>query len=343
MTDPSPGDAMPLTDLYTRNGFEGPATLLVRRQYTPTYKKVSGDYAPRRLNVWQSQPDSDDARGLPVTVLQAPTVRIDVWNRTQDTPFAIRDVHHDQVLYVLDGHARLETDFGVLDLEPMDMVIVSRAVTFRLAEVRGLRTLVVATANPLHLKPTNEAVLSPAHVDMPRPYDGPPRSDAEHEVVVRHGNEITSFYYDEDPLHVLQTAGAPAVLRFNLGNVNPLIVKGVSSPPAQLIADPTTETLFFYLGAREAGRPPVHHNADYDEIGVYAKGPGALGGIDVPGTAIWVPKGLIHHGPEENVAEGYVAWLVETRAHLELTDAGRRIAHLAETEAFHVHPTDEAE
>jgi homogentisate 1,2-dioxygenase len=39
------------------------------------------------------------------------------------------------------------------------------------------------------------------------------------------------------------------------------------------------------------------------------------------------------------VPEGYVAWLIETRANLELTEAGRRIATLAETSEFDVHPT----
>lgn len=340
MTDTIPGDAPPLTDLFTRNGFEGPASLLVRGQYTPAYKRVSGDYAPRRLNVWETHPDADDPRALPVAVLDSPRVRFEVWNRSVDTPFALRDVHHDQVVYVLEGRARLETDFGILDLKPMDTVLLSRAVTFRLTEVDDLKLLIVGTENALHFKPANDAVLNPAMVDFPRPYDGPPRQDAEHEVVVRHADETTSFYYDEDPLHILQAVGAPAVIRFNMGDVHPLTVKGVASPPAKLIDDPTTETLFFYLGAREGGRPPVHHNADYDEIGVYAKGPGALGGMDVPGTVVWVPKGVIHHGPEEDVPEGYVAWLFETRANLALTDAGRAIAHLAETEAFHVHPTD---
>jgi homogentisate 1,2-dioxygenase len=264
---------------------------------------------------------------------------VDVWQRTGDTPFAVRDVHHDQVFYVLDGHARLETDFGVLDLKPMDMVRIPRSVALRLVEVASLHLIIVATANPVNVNPHNEAVLNPAQIDVPRAYENPGGTPGEYELVIRHGEHTTSYFYDYDPLPIIQVSGAPVVQRFSLADVNALSVKGVASPPAQLMDDPTTETLIFYLGARESGRPPVHHNADYDEIGVYAKGPGQLGAVTVPGTAVWVPKGVIHQGPEENVPEGYVAWLIETRANLELTEAGRRIATLAETSEFDVHPT----
>jgi homogentisate 1,2-dioxygenase len=264
---------------------------------------------------------------------------MDVWQRVHDTPFAIRDVHHDQIFYVLDGTARLETDFGVLDLVPMDVIRVPRAVSLRLVDVHALNLVVVATPNALHIHPENDAVLSPADVDGGRPYENPVGLPGEYELMIRHGASTTSYFYDYDPLPVLAAPGAPVVQRFNLANVHPLSVKGIAAPPARLIEDPTTETLFFYLGAREGGRPPVHHNADYDEIAVFAKGPGQLGEIKQPGTVVWVPKGVIHQGPEEYVPEGYVAWLFETRAHLELTPAGQNIATLAETSMFGVHPS----
>ncbi|WP_079174692.1 hypothetical protein [Streptomyces mirabilis] len=326
-------------DLYTRNGFAGPATVLIRQQYTPNFTRVQGDYAPYRLEAWRSDPEPGDPRALPVTILRSPTVRVDVWQRAQDTPFAVKDVYHDQIFYVLDGHARLETDFGVLDLQPMDMVRIPRSVALRLADVRALHLIILATTEPLDINPQNQAVLSPAHVETPRGYDTPGWLTAEYELVIRHGEHTTSYFYDYDPLPIIQASGAPVVQRFNLANVHPMIVEGVSSPPARLMDGPAIDTMIFYLGARDSGRPPVHHNADYDEIGVYAKGPGVLGAIAVPGTAVWVPKGVIHQGPEENVPEGYIAWLIETRSHLELTDAGRRIAQLAETNQFAVHPT----
>jgi homogentisate 1,2-dioxygenase len=254
----------------------------------------------------------------------------------------LKDVYRDQVLYVQEGHARLETDFGVLDLAPLDMVRIPRSVGLRLVDVKELRLFIVASVNPLNVDPENDAVLSPALVDTPRGYENPMGAPGEHELVVRHGEHMTSYFFDYDPLAIIESVGAPVVQRFNLANVNPLVVKGVAAPPAQLISDPTTETMFYYMGAREGGRPPVHHNADYDEIAIYGQGPGAFGALSVPGLTVWVPKGVIHQGPEEYVPEGFVGWLFETRANLVLTEAGRQIAHLMETTAFDVHPSEAA-
>ena len=60
-------------------------------------------------------------------------------------------------------------------------------------------------------------------------------------------------------------------------------------------------------------------NADFDEVICYVRGPGVRGGCSEPGTLTCVPKGVIHHGPSENVPEGYQAWLMETRATLRWT------------------------
>ena len=332
----------PVVDLYSRNGFQGPTSAIVRASYSPVYTRVEGKYRPQRLRTWSLVGESAERAGaLPVTVLRSPTVRLDLWQLNADTPFSLRDVRNDQLFYVETGRARLETDFGVLDLEPLDMVIVSRAVSYRLSNVESLRLIVLASAEPLQVDPENGAVLNPVqHVDTPRPYGPDDARTGEHELIVRHGDEMTSYFYDYDPLVVLQTAGAPAVLRFNLRNVSPILVEGPdAAPPARLISTQSTETLVFYLGARKNERPPVHHNADYDEIGVYCAGPAAFGHMEVPGTVVWVPKGVIHQGPEENVPEGYVAWLFETRANLELTPAGEAIADLMETSLFGLHPS----
>ena len=342
MTDPS---GMPNVDLYSRNGFQGPTSVMVRSSYSPGYSRVKGTYRPQRLRTWSlPDHDGDASRELPVAVLRSPTVRVDLWRRETDTPFALRDVHHDQLMFVEKGRARLETDFGVLDLEPLDMVIVSRSVSYRLSNVEALQMIIVVTPEPLLINPDNAAVLDPVQfVNTPRQYAPEEIRSGEQELIVRHGDETTSYFFDYDPLAVLDTAGAPTVQRFNLKNVSPILVEGkLAAPPARLISGQASETLFFYLGARRNERPPVHHNADYDEIGVYCCGPGEFGHMVVPGTMVWVPKGVIHQGPEENVPEGYVAWLFETRAHLELTPAGAAIADLIETSLFGMHPSAES-
>lgn len=328
------------TDHFTRNGFAGPASNIVRGQYTPAYTRVEGDYRPLRFDIsdWKTADDAD-ARGLPLAVLDGDDVRVEMWRRETDTPFAFKDVQHDLVFYVLGGSARLETDFGVLDLVPHDMVKLARSVAIRLRAVNDLRLMVAVSAQAQYLSLDNPAMLNlERDVDVPRPYDSPPEPGP-HELILRHGRSYTSFFYDYDPLHMTSVSGAPAVQRFNLTNVHPLTVADIGGPPGRMMSDDTTRSMFYYLGARESRRPPVHHNADYDEIAVYCAGPGYFGDMTVPGTMVFIPKGVIHQGPEEDVPEGFIAWLLETRADLTVTSLGCAAAELTDTSRFGRHPS----
>jgi homogentisate 1,2-dioxygenase len=325
-------------DLYSRNGFDGPLSMIMRSSYSPGYSRVEGTYRPQRLHTW-TLPTADDPRSLPLTILGSSTTRLDLWHRDVDTPFSIRDVRNDQLLFVTHGSARLETDFGVLDLEPLDMVVLPRAVSYRLSRVDAIRMMVLATPEQLSVD-SDATTLLGREVHLPRPYEASEIRSGEHELVVMHGAETTSYFFDYDPLPVLGSDGAPVVQRLNLRNVSPPSSEGpVGTPPSRLVSGAQSETLVFYLGARESARPPVHHNADYDEVGIYACGPGVFGYMREPGTVVWVPKGIIHQGPAENVPEGYVGWLFETRASLALTPAGAQIAELMETSLFGVHPS----
>lgn len=329
-------------DLYTRNGFGGPLTTMVRPAYSPGYSRVEGEYRPQRLHTW-TLPAVDDPRAMPVTVLRSETVEFGLWHRNWDTQFSMRDVRRDQLLFVTHGTAHLETDFGVLELRPLDMVVLPRAVSYRLSHVESLRMMIVATTEQLAIDSDMPSVLGRT-VDLPRPFQDDEIRTGEQELVIRHGDETTSYFFDYDPLAVFKVEGAPVVQRFSLADIDaPPSVGPMASPPQRLIFGDKQETLFFYLGARETTRPPVHHNADYDEIGIYACGPGVFGHMTDPGTVVWVPKGLIHQGPDENVPEGYVAWLFETRANLEMAPAGAEFATLMETSLFGVHPSVNAE
>ena len=53
----------------------------------------------------------------------------------------------------------------------------------------------------------------------------------------------------------------------------------------------------------------------------------------------WVPKGIAHHGPSEDVAEGYHAWMLESRSTLRLTEAGLKVAQLMELDMYGPHPS----
>ncbi|MQA13831.1 MAG: homogentisate 1,2-dioxygenase [Pseudonocardiaceae bacterium] len=341
--DGPPPQGPPNIDLYTRNGFAGPMATIVRAQYSPPYTRVRGNYAPHRFDIHDvADAAFADPRALPVAVLDGAGVSVEVSRRTEPAGFAVRNVLADELHYVLEGEAALHTDFGVLDLHPGDFVLLPRAVTYRYASIGApLREMIVVTESQLAVDPENApGVLNvDLHVDAPVPDPTTNRGPGEYEVVIRHGQEFTSYFYDYDPMPCLATAGAPIVRRFNIENVHGLGVEQGGLMPPRLINDATTRTLFYHLGNRRSDRPPIHHNADYDEVICYVAGPGHYGAVDKPGTVTWTPKGIIHQGPEEDVPEGYEAWLLETRSPLSLTPAGREIGTLMETGQFDIHPS----
>lgn len=339
---PAPNEP-PNIDVYTRNGFVGPTATIVRSQYTPPYTHVRGSYAPHRFTVTDLGVDSfSDPRALPVAILQGDGVSVELSHRSQSSQVAIRNVLADEVHYVLEGAGRLDTDFGTLEVTAGDFILLPRAVTYRYAEIAGsLREMIVVSESELAVDPQfAPAVLNvDLDVDAPTPDPSRDRGPGDYEIIVRHGDEFTSYFYDYDPLPCLAAVGTPMVRRFNIANVHGLGVDQGGVVPPRLINDPTARTLIFNLSSRRSDRPPVHHNADYDEVIFYVAGPGHYGAIDKPGTITWTPKGIIHHGPEEDTQEGYKAWLLEARARLTLTPAGRELGHLMETGQFGLQPS----
>lgn len=323
---------------YTREGFTGARSNIARTGYSPAYTRIDGDYAPRRLDIADLFPAG--GRPMPVAILRGAGITLEAARYEAAMDFAMRNVAADEVHYIVSGQARLETDFGALDIGHGDFVLLPRAVAWRYAGIgEPVMALIAACEGALAIAPDPRAVLNVARdVHEPVPFaDGAP---GEYEVVVRHPGGTTSYFHGFDPLGGQVARGTPQVRRFNIESAKGLGIASGGIPPGRLIDDATGQSLFYHLGSRRSDRPPIHCNADYDEIIVYAGGPGAYGGMTVPGTVAWTPKGIAHHGAEEDVAEPYQAWLMETRGNLSMTDAGRSVARLMETGEYGIHPGD---
>lgn len=154
-THDTPATPPPHLDLYTRNGFAGPSAMIVRSQYSPPYTRVKGAYAPYRFDVDDLPSHPAGAADLPVAILEGDGVSVELATRSTPSATAVRNVLADELHYVLEGGARLDTDFGHLRLRAGDFVLVPRAVTYRYAEVDGpLREIVVLSESQLSVDPS---------------------------------------------------------------------------------------------------------------------------------------------------------------------------------------------
>lgn len=324
---------------YSRDGFVGSGAHVKRPNYGPAYTGIDGSYAPRRIDFFDAASGRQDPSDLPHPLLVGEGVTISASRQSSAMSFSTKNVIADEIHYVVGGTARIKTEFGYLDCGAGDFIVIPRAVGYRITEVSdALDRIVVGTPGELSIDPfPPRGVLNASQaVRLPEIPASADSGMGPYEMLFRHKGGTTSHTYDFDPLDILTVNGPSPVKCFNIDSVRSLDVSEGGMPPPRLINDSTDQTLFFHLGSRRSDRPPIHVNADYDELIVYASGPAPYGAMNNPGQLAWVPKGIPHHGAEEDTPEPYQAWLVETRASLELTEAGEAVSRLMETGIYGV-------
>jgi homogentisate 1,2-dioxygenase len=343
-TDDEGAGAAPNAHLWSRDGFLGANAVALRTGYTPTYLSANGPHAPRRLSVVDlKSADYESAGGLPMEIMTSKTgVKISVSRRREPMPFTIRNAEADELHFVQSGRCRFDTDFGSLEAGPHDFVGIPKAVSYRVEPLSpGLVTLIVDSPEPLIFDtPAPFGMVNfGAAVRRAAIAPGTAAKAGPHTLLIKSEDGITQFEMAADPLPAIaQVGGAPPVWALNLASIVPVSYGKSGGPPAQFLSTADTRVMLYSLSARPGKRPPVHHNADYDELVFYVAGPGAWGKVSEPGTLTWVPKAVTHHGPSEDVPEGYLAWLLETRSTMRFTPAALEKAAPMETGLYDFQP-----
>ncbi|MFF3585150.1 homogentisate 1,2-dioxygenase [Streptomyces mirabilis] len=333
----------PGAHLWSRDGFNGDMCVTVRPYPIVDYTGVQGRHAPHRLGIDDLDLlDRTDPAALPtVFATSRKDVTLAASARSTPTPFVWRNAENDELHFVQDGELDYVTDFGTLRAEPGDFVCLPRAVTYRVVPVRTptLR-VIVETPEQLRLNPPAPFGMINFARDVKRPDPG--RSSDQPgptDLLVKAFDGITRFSLPYDPLALVAVVGGQIpVWTLNLAAIQPLSYLPHGGPPGSFAESSSRDLLLYTLSARPGARPPMHHNADYDELIFYFRGPGAYGALDRPGQLAWTPKSVSHWGPVEDVPEGYLAWLVESAGTFRLTPAGHAAAHLMETGRFDRQP-----
>ncbi len=301
--------------------------------HSPDYISVTGPHVPHRLHVAAvALPERDAAEALPVVFHAGRTgVRLSVSGRARAMPFVVSNVEADEVHFVQEGELEFRTAYGTITGAPGDFVVIPRGIPYRVRPLTGSSlSVIVETPGALRFdpSPTFGAGLRRATIGEGE------AEDVETVWLLRSFDGVTRYVKPTNPLATQALVDGPSpVWKLALGDV-PTDDNG---PPVQFMSSPGRDELFYNLSARHRRRPPIHNNVDYDELIYYFEGPGAWGGVNEPGTLTCVPKGVLHHGPSENVPQGYGAWMLESRCTLRLTDAGAAAAELMETDLYGPH------
>ncbi|MCE3223888.1 MAG: putative Homogentisate 1,2-dioxygenase [Nitrospira sp.] len=322
---------------HGRQGFSGPASHLYHRHPPTGWSRIEGPLRPRAFTCTElPTPDHLSSDGGPVTVLHSADALISFSRREETMPHFVRNADGDEIVFVHRGRGKWETDYGWLNYEPGDYLVIPKGTTYRVhvdsKEEPGL-FFVVETLAPVEVPDRGplgrHALFDPGVLVAPElaPLPKDAHSRGEWEVRIKREGEYTRVYYPFYPMDVAGWKGDLWVAKLNVRDFRPVTSPRYHLPPSVHMTFQAGGLLISTFAPRplesdpSALRVPFYHrNMDYDEVLFYHQGDFfSRAGIQA-GMLTLHPQG-IHHGPQpQAIAAGKtkeytneVAVMIESR------------------------------
>ncbi len=293
----------------SRQGFFGPVAMIYREHGPNEVVRIEGTLHPRRVvDTARVEPsDQTDPRGRPEVLLSNADVSVAISRRRAAMPFAYRNTDADLLYFVHQGTGAFATEFGRLQYEPGDYVLIPKGVTFSLMPDAGdSHLLVIESPAPLtlteHQQVGRHMPVDPTVLTVPElcDYGFPPRD--EWELRVKHGGAHSSIFYRNNPLVSVGWKGDLFPYKLNIRDIIPISSDRIHLAPSAwatfeasgfMVVTFVPQMAVADLNAEEL--PSYHRNVDYDEsVFVHAGASGARR----PGTLSHVPQGILHGADE---------------------------------------------
>jgi len=292
------------------------------------------------------------AGGDPVTsrhcLLVNDTLRMSSVSADEASPL-FRNAMGDELLFVQEGSARLETSYGVLDVTVGDYVRVPMGCIHRwIPSAEGIRMLVLEATGHIQIparfvSPRGQFLEHAPYSerDFHAPTEPYVVEDREAEVLVKHRDGVTRHTFAHHPFNVVGWDGTVYPWKFSIYDYEP-VVKRFHAPPAMLETFTGPGWVVCSLTPRPADFDPesvpapyAHSALDCDEMLLFVSGNYTIR----QGTAIRAGSMTFHpagwtHGPHPGGAEASIgkpaheeyAVMVDTFAPMSLGPAASSVA-----------------
>ncbi|MGW0036819.1 homogentisate 1,2-dioxygenase [Gordonia sp. NPDC003376] len=293
---------------FSRQGFFGPASMLYHARPPVEPIRREGTIAVRTVPVAGVQLDDEsNPHGLPTPIMRNDDLTVSFGRRSTAAPFLLRNIDADTLTFIHEGTGALATEFGVLTYTEGDFLLIPKGVTHRWLPEAPTTSFVVESADPItfteHQQVGRHAPFDPGVLGVPElvEYDWPQQD--EWEVRLKHGDEISSWFYAELPFDLIGWKGDMFPLRLSIDDIRPITSERLHLAPSSwsvfestgfmcvpflpmsVVADPEAEEL-----------PSRHRNVDSDELILMRRVSGNP--VNVIGH---FPQGVTH-GPTERAA-----------------------------------------
>ena len=310
-------------DLLTREGFDG-RTAVLYRVNDPSTARPAGRFRTTEVLASDLTPtDLDDANGLPVRMFHNQDVGVWLSRRAQPMPWFRRNADGDECWFVHEGSGRVDTEFGPLDYERGDYIVIPKAITHRWIPDPGASLLLgVETVGelqaPTYVGLGRHAPFDPDVLRIPEP-QVLPSEQPEYEIRVKYDGEYSSIFQDHHPCDVEGWKGDYFPFTFNIRDWNVIMSDSLHLPPSMhvfLVAEGVNIINLLprpFEGVKGVERIPWYHrNADYDEIALIHGGD-SLGRPLKPGLISHDPQGIHHGFPQRARDKAMREWEQHTR------------------------------
>ncbi len=294
----------------SKEGFFGPATFMHHKRPPTGWTSFEGPLRPRAFDLNALEGAASSPWGAP-RILGNSATEIRFWSLDSAMPALARNADGDQLLFIHSGTGDLFCDYGRLDIEAGDYVMLPRGTMWRLAPRAPIQVLMIEASNSHFTLPDKgllggHAIFDPAMLDAPRMDDGfraHQNEDAETRVNIKKRGSISTVAYPYNPLDAVGWHGDLAPVRINVRHIRPIVSHRYHLPPSAhttFIADRFVVCTFaprpFETDPGALKVPFFHNNDDYDEVLFYHAGDFFSRDNIKAGMMTFHPSGFTH-GP----------------------------------------------
>lgn len=295
---------------YARNGFFGRTAHLYRSAPPVGWTHIDGDLKPQAWHALElpglNEPDYLKGR---IAFLANADITIAMSLLREAMPYYFRNADADELLFIHRGSGELETDFGPLQYEKGDYLVIPRGTVYRLNPAVETALLLIEAFSEISIP--DRGMLGP-HALFDRDVIKTPTPDptlylrrqGEWQLKIKHLNQITTVTYPFNPINTVGWKGDLCVWQLNMRDIRPVMSERYHLPPSAHTTWIMRNAVVcsFLPRSLENGDPgamkvPFYHsNIDFDEVLFYHEGEFfSRAGIS-PGMVTFHAQG-IHHGP----------------------------------------------
>ena len=304
---------------FGRRGFFGRVSHLYRTEAPTGWINIEGDLRPEAFNTeaLSGLGDDDYIKGR-IPMLFNNDVSIQMCLISKPMEYYFRNADGDDILFVHRGAGELETDFGPLQYEKGDYLVIPRGTVYKLNPTTETSLLIIESVGETELPDKGllgrQALFDFDVVNVPSPV---PVSESKKEstqkewkLKIKRCDQITTLTYPFNPINTVSWKGDLTVWQLNIRDIRPISSERYHLPPSVHSTFVLRNAIIcsFLPRPLETGDPKAirvpffHSNIDFDEVLFYHDGDFfSRKGID-SGMITFHPQG-IHHGPQPGAKE----------------------------------------